>query len=267
MTPAELYEEYFGAAIFVPWAKVLLEVAAPRADERALDLACGTGIVSRQLVPRLGPSGALVALDLRPGMLAVARTRAVPAAPTICWLRGNALALPFRDRVFDLVLCQQGLQFFSDRPRALRQMRRVIVDGGRVVAAIWQSLERQPVFRELVEAEARHLAPLGVTFADAAAAFMLGDPNELRALFGEAGFSRVEIAAHTLEARFPDADAFVPSSELAYAAIMPEYFADPAAFQTFVEAVARDVRPHLQRYRQGEELVFPQHAHLVVARA
>jgi ubiquinone/menaquinone biosynthesis C-methylase UbiE len=263
--PAEMYDRYYGPAIFGPWAGVLLQLGAPRAGERVLDLACGTGIVSRQLAPLVGPSGALVAADLRETMLAVARSHPAPAGATIDWRQADASALPLPDRAFDLVVCQQGLQFFPDRPAALRHVRRVLVPGGRAAFAVWQALPRQPVFAELAAAELRHLAPLGITAAHATAPFSLGDAGELRRLFEEAGFSRVEVLDRAHEVRFSAPDDFVANSELAYAGVMPDYLKDPAAFQRFVEAIERELQPTLQRHRQGDHLVFPLHANLVLA--
>jgi ubiquinone/menaquinone biosynthesis C-methylase UbiE len=262
-----MYDQYFGPAMFEPWAQRLLALAAPRAGERVLDLACGTGIVSRQLAPLIGPAGRLVALDLRSAMLAAARRRAPDGAPGGGLLRGDALALPLAGGTFDLVVCQQGLQFFSDRPRALREVRRVLAAGGRAAFAVWRELARQSLFQDVVAAEVRHLAPLGVTEGHAAAPFRLGDPGELRALFEQAGFAEVEVRAHTQEVHFPDPDGFVARNELAYAAVMPEYLADPPAFDAYVTAIERDLAPALQRHRRGDRLSFPMQSHLVLAHA
>ena len=208
----------------------------------------------------------MVAVDLREAMLAVARSHPAPAGRAIDWQQADASALPLADGAFDLVLCQQGLQFFPDRPAALRHVRRVLAPGGRAAFAVWRSLPHQPVFSDLVAAELRHLAPLGITAAHAAAPYQLGDPAELRRLFEQAGFSRVEVRQRAHEVRFAAADDFVANAELSYAGVMPEYLQAPAAYQAFVQAVERDVRPALQRYRQADQLVFPLQAHLVLAR-
>jgi ubiquinone/menaquinone biosynthesis C-methylase UbiE len=266
-TPAEMYDQYFGPAMFEPWAHQLLARAAPGAGERALDLACGTGIVARQLAPLIGPAGRLVALDLRSTMLTRARRRPAPGGAVARWLRGDALALPLADGVFDLVVCQQGLQFFPDRPQALREVRRVLAAGGRAAFAVWRELARQSLFQDVVAAEVRHLAPLGVTEGHAAAPFRLGDAGELASLFEQAGFAAVEVQAHTQEVHFPDPDRFVANNELAYAAVMPEYLTDPATFAAYLAAIERDLAPALQRHRRGDRLSFPMQSHLVLARA
>src|SRR5262249_60545343 len=101
----------------------------PGRGDRVVDVACGTGIVARIAAARVGPSGVVVGVDLNPGMLNVARsvslTDSRSAAP-IQWQEASADKLPFPGESFDIVYCQLGLQFFADRPAALREMRRVL---------------------------------------------------------------------------------------------------------------------------------------------
>ena len=99
------------------------------------------------------------------------------AGATIEWREGDAIALALPDGAFDLVLCQQGLQFFSDRAAALREMRRVLTDSGRVVLSVWQALQRHPVYEALFKATTRHL---GAAISDVALSFSLWDAEELQ---------------------------------------------------------------------------------------
>ena len=183
--PAETYEHYFGPTIADPWTRVLLAYAAPQPGERVLDVACGTGSVARHVAPMVGAHGKVVALDISPAMLAVARTLPAPAGATITWLDGDATRLALPDDAFDLVLCQQGVQFFPDRAAAVREMRRVLTDGGRVVLSVWQDLQHHPVFAAMYEATARRL---NVPISAVALPYAFGDAVALRALLGTAGF-------------------------------------------------------------------------------
>lgn len=131
--PAKAYEQYLRPAIAEPFSRVLLDRAAPRQGQRILDLACGTGIVARRAAPMIGIEGRGVALDISPAILDVARALPAPAGAETEWLRGDAIALDLPDKAFDPVLCQQGLQFFSDRKAALREMRRVLAVDGHAV--------------------------------------------------------------------------------------------------------------------------------------
>jgi SAM-dependent methyltransferase len=114
-----LYERYLVSAITSIWAADLVQRVDPKPGEAVLDVACGTG---RELLPgwfaRIG-LGRVVGLDLNESMLAVARSVTLAGAP-IEWREGSSLNLPFEDGSFGLVLCQLGLQFVPDRPRALR---------------------------------------------------------------------------------------------------------------------------------------------------
>src|SRR5690606_9535063 len=141
--------------------------AAPKPGERVLDLACGTGIIARQVAPLVGGEGKVVALDLRPGMLAAASKLTVPYGAPTERVQGDATELDFAPGSFDLVVCQQGLQFFPDRPAAAAEMKRVLATGGRAVVACWRSLEHHPLWSKMAEAEVRHLAALGADASDA----------------------------------------------------------------------------------------------------
>ena len=148
-TAAEAYERYLVPAFFGPFADRLVELAAPRPADRALDVACGTGIVARRIAARVARA---VGLDSNPGMLEVART----VEPSIEWRAAEAGAMPLPDASFDLVLCQQGLQFFPDRAAALREMRRVLAPGGRLAVSAWRAAEHNPGWLRLAEALDRH---------------------------------------------------------------------------------------------------------------
>lgn len=263
-SPAETFDRYFGQALFAPWARVLLEYAAPQPGERVLDLACATGSVTRHVAPMVGAAGRVVALDINPEMLAVARSRPTQGAP-VEWRQGDATSLDLPDGAFDLVLCQQGLQFFSDRRAAVREMRRVLADSGRVAIDVWQALDRHPVYEALCAAEARHL---GVPISEVAIPWSLPDSRELRGLLGEAGFRRTVVVSRSLDAHFPSAERFVELTVLAGAAVVPTFdHEDSASRSALTEAVGREIEPILQRYRDGDGLVVPASWHVAVAHA
>lgn len=112
----EAYERYLVPELFAPWAEHLVERAALRPGDRVLDVGCGTGIVARRAAPHVGAAGEVVGIDLNEGMLEVARA----TDPTIEWRHGDATAMPFVDGAFDVVFCQQVLQFIPDPGAGLR---------------------------------------------------------------------------------------------------------------------------------------------------
>jgi SAM-dependent methyltransferase len=180
----DVYEGVLVPAIFAPWSAELIERARPIGpSDRILDLGCGTGIVARKLRERLGGAADITGLDASAEMIAKARE----LAPELTWHEGNAMSLPFPDASFELVVCQQMLQFVPDRAVALREIRRVLVRGGRLVLATWRPRHELALYEALGRVAERHLgAPNEKRFA-------LGDDGELRALLSDAGFSSVAV--------------------------------------------------------------------------
>ena len=256
---AEIYEQHLVPTIFGPWAADLIGAAAPQPGERVLDLACGTGVVARLAAERVGARGKVVGLDLNPGMLAVARSVASPTP--VDWREGSAVALPFEAGAFDLVLCQQGLQFFPERPAALREMHRVLVPGGRLGLATWRPMQHAPGFAALAEALGRHVGPEAAALMQAP--FSLGDAEELRALVGGAGFREVEIRPAAKTLRFPSVDEFVQRYVAGSPLAGPVGRADDRARAALLGEVRDQLRAHLS----PDGLAFPIENHLTVARA
>ena len=194
---ATAYEELFVPALFREFAGVVADAARLRPGQRVLDVACGTGVLAREAATRVGDGGRVAGVDVGDGMLAVAAR----VAPGIEWRQAPAESLPFPERSFDAVVSQFGLMFFADRRQALAEMRRVLVPGGRLAVAVWDSLASMPALAAEVELLER---TAGAAAADALRApFVLGDPRELERLFADAGFRAAEVTAARGTARFP----------------------------------------------------------------
>jgi ubiquinone/menaquinone biosynthesis C-methylase UbiE len=269
LSPAEAYEEYYRPAIFGPLSSILLGHAAPRPGEDLLDVACGTGVVTRGAATIVGKAAQIVGVDLHPGMLEVARTVAPTIDSGIVWMQGDGAALDLPDHSFDLVLCQQGLQFFPDRAAGAREMRRVARDTGRAALAVWQGLDRHPLFAALAEAELPELTRFGVsvTHGDLVAPFSCGDPDVLRDLLREAGFQEVDVTQVSMVARFSAPDRFVERLEFAYAAVVPAFAEDASAFADYLAAVTDRTRDAVEAYREDDYVVVPMHTNVALAYA
>ena len=194
----ENYERYFVPAIGGPLAADLVEAAALRPGERVLDVACGTGVVTRRAAERVGAGGAVAGLDVNAAMLAVARSAAATASPPIRWYESSAEAMPLPDESFDVVLCQLGLQFIPDKGAALREMRRVLVPGGRLLASVPGP---SAFFDVMDEAIARHVD--AETAAFVRLVFSLYDPARLEALARDAGLRDVSVRTYAKTLRLP----------------------------------------------------------------
>ncbi|MBT8487472.1 MAG: methyltransferase domain-containing protein [Gemmatimonadetes bacterium] len=200
---AGAYEELHVPALFQEWTARVLEAADVRAGHRVLDVACGTGVLSRSAAERVGNSGEVTGIDPNPGMLAVARR----LSSGIRWKEGVAEDLPAEDASFERVVSQFGMMFFTDRGAAVEEMLRVLVPEGRLAVAVWDSLANTPAYAQAVDLLDRMAGP------DAAyalrAPFVMGDRAALEQLLRDAGAHDVEGATHLGRARFPSLRAMV----------------------------------------------------------
>jgi ubiquinone/menaquinone biosynthesis C-methylase UbiE len=247
-------------SLFGPWAVDLVKLAAPLRGERILDVACGTGIVARLAAQNLGPMGKVVGLDLNPGMITVARS-ASAGTENIEWREGNAMALPFSDKTFDLVLCQQGLQFFPDRLVSSKEMHRVLVPGGRLALSVWSSIGKCPGFQSLAVALGNHIGSEAAAFMQSP--FSLANESDLRSLVEKAGFHDVKIQSATKRLIFPSPDEFVKR----YVAASPLASMVARAENRSQQALLEDVNEALRSYVSDNGLVFPIKTHFALAYA
>lgn len=256
---AQTYERYLVPSIFGPFAEDLIPDAALKAGERVLDVACGTGVLTRLAAREVGSGGRVVGLDLNPAMLQVAQTASDPDE-SIQWLQASAGAVPLLDAQFDVVLCQQGLQFFPDRPSAVREMRRLLVPGGRLVVSVWADIG--PGFVALSDGLGRHIsADAGMALAKGPAS--LTDANELLAIVAAAGFHGVTVATRSLTVSFPSPEEFV----LRYVASTPLAAAVREADDASRDALLADVSERLKAHVAAGELRFSMATHVLVGRA
>jgi ubiquinone/menaquinone biosynthesis C-methylase UbiE len=253
---AENYQRHLVPTIFEPWADDLVDLAAPQLGERVLDVACGPGVVARLAARRAG-AGQVTGLDINQGMVEVARSLSSDLA--ISWEEGSALQMPFPDEAFDLVLCQQGVQFFPDRAAGLQEMRRVLLPGGRVAVAVWGPIEQSPGFAALAAALERHVSPAAA--AAARSPFSLPGIEELRDLVEGAGLSNAEVHSRTKMLRFPQPAEFVAQ----YVWGSPIGAALGDSDRSVLEPVVREVAEALASYVDDRVLSFPIENHLAQA--
>lgn len=259
----EIYERELVPAVFGVWAPILVELAQPRSGDRVVDVACGTGIVARIAAKRVGPTGAVVGVDLNRGMLSVARSVASKDAGSggpLQWQEASADKLPLPDGSFNIAYCQLGLQFFADRAAALREMRRVLGAEGRIALMVWRDIEESPGFAVLAEALERNIGQTAAAIMRAP--FGLSNADELEALLSTAGFHSIAIQQRSGTVRFPSVEQFVLSYVAGSPLAGPVSKADDAAR----EALITEVKNALAKYVSSSELAFPIAAHLASAR-
>lgn len=188
----QLYHRHLGPVLFAPCAEDLATRLALRPGARVLEVACGTGIVTRELLTRLPADGRVAATDLNPAMLELAREH-LAADPRLELRTADAQQLPFADGAFDHYVCQFGVMFFPDKVAALREARRVLAPGGEVLLNTWGSLAQNDFAR------IGHTV-IGSFFPSEPPTFYLTpfgwhDHDTIRAAFAAAGFGQVHVAA------------------------------------------------------------------------
>lgn len=134
----QLYEQYLVPLIFQPYAADIAGRVAQRQPSAVLEIAAGTGVVTRELAKRLAPNVQITATDLNEPMLAQAA--AAGTARAVEWHQADAMQLPFGDGMFDIVVCQFGVMFFPDKPAAFAEVRRVVRHGGTFLFSVWDRI-------------------------------------------------------------------------------------------------------------------------------
>jgi ubiquinone/menaquinone biosynthesis C-methylase UbiE len=258
---AALYEQHLVPAFFGPWATDLVQLARLEPGVRVLDIACGTGVVARAAERAMGSAELICGLDLNPGMIAMAHQATSTEGTRVARLRGSALTLPFSDGAFDVAFCQQGLQFFPDRPMALREMHRILRAQGLVVLSVWRSIEYRPELRALSEAMDRHIGP-GASATNRSST-TLGNPEELGRLVTNAGFRDVVVQSARRFVRYDSVEEFLRIRALTTPPGDPLKRVDDATHH----AIFEDVSFALQEYVSHDGLIFPMDTHLLTARS
>jgi ubiquinone/menaquinone biosynthesis C-methylase UbiE len=198
-----LYDRYLGPLLFSPFARDTADRVAALQPARVLETAAGTGIVTEALAERLPASVTLVATDLNQAMIDHAAAKL--ALKRVALRQADALALPFADGSFDVVVCQFGVMFFPDKVAGYREARRVLAPGGRFALSVWDSLDHNPITRTVVEAATARYPHNPPRFL-ARTPHGHSDAGVLRRDLMAAGFDSVLVETVTLPSRAPSAE-------------------------------------------------------------
>ncbi len=249
---------HFDDALFGPSITHLLAHARPAPGEDVLDLASGSAIVGRRAATIIGPDGHMTSLDIGPNILRKARSLHNATTPA-AWVRGDAVHLPFAARAFDLVLCHQGLQFFSDRAGAARELRRVLREGGRAAIMTWTRLEDCPFYHALHEAITIHLGDGAAGFVRQP--FSLPGADELREVLGTA-FTEVTTTRLEVTTVHPSVAAFATF----FLSYMPKRLAARKEVANATPAIVRQMEDALAPWCADGELQATIPAHITSCR-
>src|SRR5438876_11895997 len=232
----ENYDRYFGPVIFEPWVEDLVARLAGRKYERVIEIACGTGIVTRILRDALPATTEIIATDLNPDMFEFAK-RKFRNGENVIWQQADASILPFRDCSFDAGVCQFGVMFFPDKAAAMRECYRVLRSRGIFLFNVWDSFEANP-FGQIAHATIalffNHDPP---SFYEIP--FGFHDSTMIRKLLQDSGFRKIESFSETKPCRSSSAREFATGlvrgnpvgAEAAERGVDPEDLIDAVAKQ------------------------------------
>lgn len=249
------YEALFVPALFQPWTTPVLDAARVGSGCHVLDVACGTGVLSRGALERVGSSGRVVGADPAPGMIAAA----LEFEPRIDWRQCAAESLDAESASFDCVVSQFGMMFFEDRQKSAEEMFRVLKPGGSLAVAVWRSVEHNPAYADVIAVLQEQV---GTAAADALRLpYSLGDAEAVGSILEAAGFADVATEARIETARFPGSRQMVEAELRGWLPLFDIFLEEDAIQQVLL---ASDER--LAKYgAENGEAVFPTAAHIFSA--
>jgi ubiquinone/menaquinone biosynthesis C-methylase UbiE len=190
----ENYDRYLGPVLFEPYAQDLAGRLRDKKLNSVLEIACGTGIVTRRLCDALPPTTEIVATDLNDDMFEFARPNLKTAA-NLRWQQADASALPFGHESFDAIVCQFGLMFVPDKPAAMGEAYRVLRRGGVFLFSVWDAIDVNPfgqIAHTTIASFFDHDPPRFYQIP-----FSLCDSNAVREILENAGFESIELFVET----------------------------------------------------------------------
>lgn len=250
---ARKYQAHSVPAMFGPLAERTVALLPLTPDSHVLDVACGTGALTRAIAGKLPGHGRVVGADLNQTMIDVAKELAPQTSHQLDWLAADVTDLPFEDRSFDLACIQQGLQFFPDKPAALAEIHRILKPGGSLCLTCWKEIS--PFNDALATALDRHVG--ADTAEKARAPFSFRDGDLIQSLLQQAGFTIKTHDAIVLQRRFEDLAAQI----LALPVEKDMRERGDAVSAAVIASVADLLAPH----EINGVFVVPQEAHFFVA--
>ncbi|GAB3788852.1 methyltransferase domain-containing protein [Spirosoma horti] len=224
------YDDYLGPFLFEPYALDLVDRIDPSSAGNVLELACGTGRVTKHLAAYFPTTTQLVATDLNPDMIAVAQEKI--ASPNLTWATVDMSSIPYPDGHFDLVISQYGLMFAPDKLQTLIEIRRVLARGGKLIFNTWGNLADNPVWNITNSIVSSFIGISPITLEQGP--FSMSDKAEVLHLLDLAGFKQ------------PRADAVNITSKIESAALAAKGFIHGLPIAMVIQQKNPSLLPQIQ---------------------
>lgn len=259
----DIYDQYIAPAVAAPWYPLLMATGRAYMAGPIADIGCGTGSLLAHVLQTqtLAPDTVLRGIDLNPAMLDVAASKAVFAPYDIRWQAANAEHIPLADQYCQLVYCQQGIQYFSDKAKALAEMQRITQAQGALLATVWSDIEHCIGYQALATALQQVIGDRAQ--ASSWAPFSFANPTELNTLAQQAGFASTQVRVIDNVVRFPSIEAFacqrIYSSPLANDLPVED-------IDSLIQSVSQLLKVSLRAYQNERGFIFPVKANVLLAR-
>jgi ubiquinone/menaquinone biosynthesis C-methylase UbiE len=176
--------------LLAPVADILVDRARAQADERIVDVGCGSGAISIALAPKVGPSGHVLGVDISGPMLARAR-QVAPAGLPVDFVQADATVYPFDPASFDLLVSRFGVMFFAEPARSFANLRRALKPSGRLAFVCWREPRENPFFMVPLQAVYKHAPRMPQLGPEDPGPFSFASEARVQRILSEAGFARV----------------------------------------------------------------------------
>jgi ubiquinone/menaquinone biosynthesis C-methylase UbiE len=239
--------ESFWADQLRPAQDLMLTLADLRAGERALDIACGTGLVTFRAAEAVGSTGFVAASDISEDMVASVAAAAAARGIAGDFRRGDAETLEYADGSFDAVLCGLGLMYVAEPPNAIREMHRVLTPGGRAAAAVWGARKTcgwAEIFPIVERRTASDVCPMF---------FQLGTGSTMADAFRAAGFAEVREERISVPIIFPTAEAAIGAAFIGGPVALAHSRFDDATRESAYAEYLQSIEP----FRKGDAYHVP----------